>query len=91
MFTFRVTPDHGEPFEVVAKERDVVRWEKGANGRKFGGFSDPSALSYVDLTALAHTACRREGLFDGPLNEFETTVDVRLIGGEGMDPTQSAP
>lgn len=88
MFTFRVLPDSGEPYELVARSRDVVTWEKGGRGRSLGKFAENPAMG--DLYALAHAAALRQGQFAGPLTEFEQSVDVELIGETDADPTRTA-
>lgn len=91
MFTFKIIPDASEPFEVVAKSRDIVRWEKGGRGRSFGKFADQANLSYTDLYSLAHATCVRRGLYGGSLADFEDGVDVELVGEDAdTDPTQPA-
>lgn len=96
MMTFQITPDEGEPFRVVAGSRDVLAWEKAGKGRSFGQLS-PETLHMMDLYGLSYFAARRQGLFVGTQQEWESSVDLMPIGddkedeGEGVDPTQSTP
>lgn len=89
MFTFKVLPDDGESTEVIARSRDVARWERNGRGRSLGKFSENPTM--VDLYALAHTACLRQGVFAGPLNEFEETVDVEMIAADKQDEEDADP
>lgn len=102
MFRLKVEPDGGEPFEVEAKSRDVVRWEKlpperGAPPRNVGRLE--SAARMTDLTELAWCAAERRGLTSLSLKEFLDQVDVDAVRAVvdddgvavGSDPTQPAP
>jgi hypothetical protein len=43
MFTLKVVPDDGEPFEIETTSRDIVAWESGGtrqNPRSIGSLSD---------------------------------------------------
>lgn len=83
MFTFTVKPDSAEEFEVTATSRDVVRWEKTGKGRSLGRFSDNPTMT--DLYSLAHGAALRQGLWAGPVAEFEQSVDVELHSDDSND------
>lgn len=90
MITLKVTPDTGEPYTVTATSRDVLMWEKTTQGNKsfFGLVKDPTM---VDLYKVAHIASRRQGLFNGSLQEFENSCEVEgETEDEEPDPTQSA-
>lgn len=90
MFNFKVTPDSGEPYEVIAGSRDVLTWEKTGKGRNLSVLRE--SLGMTDLYRLAHIASRRQGLFDGDLKTFEETVELDLDDeDEEPDPTQPAP
>lgn len=89
MFTFTVTPDNGEAFEVKAGSRDVLTWERTGKGKNLMTLRDGLAMG--DLYRLAHIAARRQGLFNGDLKEFETTVELDFEEDDEPDPTQPAP
>lgn len=74
MFRMRVTPDGGEPYDLVAEARDILAWEKTGRDRSFGEFLQ--RLRMTEIYALAHVAAKRQGRFDGPLAMFENDVDV---------------
>jgi hypothetical protein len=96
MFTFTVEPDNGDPYEVTAKSRDLVRWEKLGGGRSLGKFEHNASMAWI--TEIAHVASVRQGLYSGSRDSFLTEVDVALHqqkkpapDGEGeSDPTQPA-
>lgn len=95
LYTWRVTPDEGEPYIVNAGTRDVLAWEKGNPGRSAQQMQDDFHMSYAYW--LAHHAAKRQGLFSGTRQEFEQSVDlesgtlVEVPGddgdGDGADPT----
>lgn len=87
MFTFKVTPDTGEPFTVEAGTRDVLMWEKVAKGKTINQLM--ADLAMADLYKIAHLAAIRQQLFTGPLAEFEQTCDIELDEGKTVDPTRS--
>ncbi|GEL17690.1 hypothetical protein [Pseudonocardia asaccharolytica] len=91
MFNFRVVPDSGEPFSVVAGSRDVLAWEKAGPGRSVG-----AVLAAPTLTAfyqLAYAAASRQRLFTGTQAEFEATCELTRFdeAADAADPTQPAP
>lgn len=78
MFTFKVVPDSGEPFELKAGTRDVLTWEKTTKGKSYGQLvSEPNLVDYYKL---AHIAAWRQQLFTGTLKEFEESHDIDLTG-----------
>lgn len=92
MITFKLDPDDGEPYELVAHSRDVLLWEKGAKGRSFGQFGDNPNM--IDMYGMAFVAARRQGLFSGTLQEFEQTIDVLPVDDDEEsepDPTDEGP
>lgn len=101
MYTFQITPDDGEQYEVVARMRDVLAWEKGNPGRAAQELSERVQLK--DLYWIAHHAAKRQGLFTGTRQDFENTCDVVMgvqisvpsaaedADGDGADPTRPAP
>lgn len=74
MFTWRVTPDDGEPYIVRAGTRDVLAWEKDKPGRSAQQLTDDFHVQ--DAYWLAHRAARRAGQFDGTRREFEESVEL---------------
>ena len=74
-FNFRVSPDDGDPFEVKAKTRDVLSWEKTGPGRALTDLVG-DVVRLTDLYSLAWTAAKRQGLYTGSLEEFETSADL---------------
>ena len=90
MIDFKVQRDGGDEFEVKATTRDVLLWEKAKPGKRaFSNFA--GGASMVDMYSLAHTAARRQGLFDGSLQEFEESCELVFEDPEGeADPTQPA-
>lgn len=74
MFTFTVTPDQGEPFEVKAGSRDIVRWEGKSRNNSVGSLSDN--LRMTDLTDLCWYACERQGLTELDRPTFALNVDI---------------
>jgi len=93
MFTFTVTPDDGDPYDVTAGSRDVLRWERTTKGKTVGSLSDAATLRMEDLFKLAWVASTRFGLYTGSLADFESTVDVEMKDDEdeGPDPTPPTP
>ncbi len=69
MFKFVLTPDDGgEKIEVRAGTRDIYFWEKTNHGKAVANLLAAPAM--VDLYALAHAACQRQGIPVGTLKEF---------------------
>lgn len=87
MFEFKITPEHGDSFEVTATSRDVLVWEKTTKGRTMKSLRDDLAIN--DLYKIAHLASKRQQLFTGTLQEFEETCDLDFEEEEEPDPTQS--
>lgn len=98
MFSWRVTPDVGEPYTVEAGTRDVLAWER-ATGGSAQRLQDE--FHVANAYWLAHRAATRAGLFSGSRKEFEQSVDLETgvpataddgsddAGGDddGSDPT----
>jgi hypothetical protein len=103
MFTLKVMPDDGEPFEIETASRDIVAWESGGtrqNPRSIGSLSDN--LRMTDITDLAWFAADRRGLTELDIREWRKAVDIDITSkpgddrdeegdGEGLDPTRTAP
>ncbi len=79
-FTFKVTPDGGEPFKVEAGTRDCYVWEKTNKGKTFAGLME--SISMVDLYQIAHIAALRQGLYRSTLQEFVATCDIETMEDE---------
>lgn len=77
MFTFKVLPDDGEPFEVVATSRDVAHWERTGKGRSIGQIESNPRMS--DLEEVAYLAVTRRGRDHGSLADFRASCDIELI------------
>lgn len=86
---FRVIPDNGEPYVVVAGARDVTWWEKTTPGAAMAQLSQGLKLS--DLYKIAWIAARRQSMFAGDLKEFEATCELEFEEAPEPDPTQPAP
>jgi hypothetical protein len=87
MFTLRVVPDDGEPFEVTTTSRDIVQWEAGGtrqNPRSMGQLG--GSLRMSDLTDLAWYAAERRGLTDLDSKQWRTGVDVDLTARADEEP-----
>lgn len=93
MFLFKLTPDGGDEFEVVAGTRDVLVWEKTGKGRSLQGFTDN--LHMTDLYEMAYIAAKRQGLWDGNRADFEASMELDFEEekekSEEADPTSAAP
>lgn len=81
-------PDDGAEFEVVATSRDIVVWEKTAQGRNF---SSLAAAAMSDFYGIAYIAARRQGLFEGTRKDFDASVDLDVEEDDEPDPTQPDP
>jgi predicted Rdx family selenoprotein len=90
MLPFKIIPDDGEPFEIVATSRDVAKWERVTKGATFGALEVEKKIS--DLYKIAYHAAKRLGHWDGTLAEFEASCDFDLLDEEQNepDPTPSA-
>ncbi|WP_250009134.1 hypothetical protein [Actinoplanes sp. M2I2] len=88
MFTFKVTPEGGEPFEVTATSRDIARWERTNRDASLHKLQSDMRIS--DLYKIAHNAAERQSVWHGPLKEFEDSVDLEVLDDDEVDPTQSA-
>jgi hypothetical protein len=93
MMTFKVSPDGGDPWQVVAESRDVLAWEKALKGRSFNDLATNPTMA--GLYGLAYAASRRQGLWEGTIQEFEASVDLQMVDDEEdeqeVDPTRPAP
>jgi len=89
MFTFKINPDDGDPYEVVATTRDISKWERVTKGATLRQLEQDYRAT--DLYAVAYQAAVRQGLFTGSLKEFEDGADLTLADDqEEPDPTRPA-
>ncbi|TDD98897.1 hypothetical protein [Jiangella asiatica] len=89
MIEFTVKPDHGEPFDITAASRDVFLWEKAYRGAAFSNLRGGGTMT--ELYQLAHTACRRQGMFAGSLDEFADTHDLAFEEDQDDEPDPTQP
>jgi hypothetical protein len=83
MFTFTLTPEDGDTFEVAADSRDVLQWEKRNKGATLKRLLEELAMA--DLYKVAYIAARRLRTFDGTPDEFESTVTLDFDVEDGYD------
>lgn len=89
MFTFKIEPDEGDPYEVVATTRDIAKWEKVTKGASLRQLEQEYRAT--DLYAVAYQAAVRHGLYEGSLKSFEESADLTLKDDDSAeDPTRSA-
>lgn len=88
---WKVAPEGGEPFTVVADSRDMLVWEKtNKAGRTAVDLVDGATLG--DQYAIAYTASKRQGLFAGTRQEFDDACAIDAAEDEPEpDPTRPAP
>lgn len=90
MFTFHVTPDSGEPYDLTVKSRDIVFWEKIDRTHTVTRLEHEPRIT--DIYSVTHVAAKRQGFFSGTLAEWETSVDLEEPTtqpvAEPADPTQ---
>lgn len=89
MFSFRVTPDSGEAYDLEVTSRDIVFWEKIDRTHTVTRLENDPRMT--DIYSVTHVAARRQGLFSGMLAEWETSVDLDTIPDpedKASDPTQ---
>lgn len=89
MFTFKISPDDGEPYEVVATTRDIARWERTTKGASLRQLQ--TEMRATDLYVIAHNAAVRHGQYDGPLKEFQDTCDITVLDDEEEEPDPTLP
>lgn len=87
MFTFKVTPDGKDPYEVEALHRDILKWERTKGGNAFA-LRQPT---FSALYEIAYIASKRTGQFNGGEEAFEELCEVTVLDAEDEpDPTKSA-
>jgi hypothetical protein len=89
VFTFTLTPDDGEPFQVKATSRDVLVWERTTKGASLSSLLENRRMA--DLYRIAHAAGRRTGMVTVEAAEFERTHDLEMVDDDEPDPTPPAP
>jgi hypothetical protein len=86
MFKMTIQPDQDgvEPFEIDAKLRDLVWWEKAFKGRSLGMLSNEGKVSATIMFEIGYSACRRQGVLDATvtLEQFINTHDIELEDDE---------
>lgn len=87
---FRITPEHGDPYEVDAGTRDLLVWEKtNKAGRTQVDLA--KGASIADLYGIAFQAAKRLELSDLTRAQFEETCEVEVVGEQDEpDPTRAA-
>lgn len=90
MIPFKIIPDGGEPYDLVATTRDIAKWEKTTKGATFSALESDKKVT--DLYKIAFYAAIRQGTFDGSLADWESSVDLDFEDEDEVDtdPTQSA-
>jgi hypothetical protein len=90
MFTFMVTPDGGEPYQLEVTSRDIVFWEKIDRTHTVTRLDNDPRMT--DIYSVTHVAAKRQGLFQGLLAEWETSVDLDTVPEDKPpDPTPPGP
>jgi hypothetical protein len=85
VFTFRIVPDNGEPYEVRAGTRDVAAWERSGKDNSMANLERDLRIS--DLYWIAYLAAKRQGLYGGTQSDFEASVDLSFDWAQTTDPT----
>lgn len=90
MFTFTITPDAGETYEIRATSRDLYTWEHGGRNRNLQTLQ--AELSMTSLYQLAFIAGRRLGLIEATvtLPDWVQSHDLDFEQDDEPDPTQPA-
>jgi hypothetical protein len=88
MIELRVLPDDGEPYNVIARGRQILTWEQTSRHNTLLRLNE--APTMPDLYFLAHLVAVKEGKFSGSLAEFTTSVDIEPVPGVDEIPTRPA-
>lgn len=88
MFKFKVMPDDGESYEIIATTRDIAKWERTNKGASFASLQND--MKMTDIYKVAFHSVQRQGLYDGTMKDFEESCDLDILDMEEADPTQSA-
>lgn len=87
MFTFRISPDGGETWELRAGTRDVAAWERAGKDNSLANLERDLKIS--DLYWIAFLAAKRQGLYTGTQSDFEASVDLNFDWEqEAANPTE---
>lgn len=93
LYSWRVTPDSGEPYIVEAGTRDVLAWEREKPGRAAQQLQDN--FQVANAYWLAYRAAVRAGQFSGSRKEFEESVELETgvapASDDGSDDDGSDP
>src|SRR5689334_8773939 len=100
MFTFKCSPDGGEPFTVRTGSRAITAWENAPGQPKSAPRRSISTLAenarMTDLTDLAWFAASRAGLTPLDIREWRDQVDIDVEKDEDdeddegdLDPTHA--
>lgn len=91
MFTFKISPDDGEPYVLKGDSRDIAKWEKTTKGASLHQLQEN--MRVVDLYKIAYNAAVRTGRDPGTLADFEADNALDTIedeDDESQDPTRPA-
>ena len=90
---FVVTPDDGDPYEVVADSRDIYVWEKTTPNKQCSLATVLEEMRFLELYRICWIAARRQGMYGKGLDEFsqECQIEPDEIGEVEPDPTPPAP
>lgn len=75
--TIDVTPDDGETYRLVCKSRTIAQWERTFRGASLAKLERDGSAS--DLEAIAFIGAKRAGKWDGNLNGFQETHDIKVF------------
>jgi hypothetical protein len=73
---FKITPDGGDPYRVVADTRDIYTWEKTTPNKSITLQQAMEELRFAELYRIAWIAARRQGMYAGTLDDFAATHQV---------------
>lgn len=73
---FLVTPEDGDPYEVVADTRDIYVWEKTTPNKGVTLQQAMEEIRFLELYRLAWIAARRQGMFSGTIDQFSASCQV---------------
>lgn len=77
---FEVTPDNGDPYQIVADTRDIYVWEKTTPNKQVTLQQAMEELRLVELYRIAWIAARRQGMYAGNIDDFAATHLVEPTG-----------
>lgn len=91
MFRFKITPEDGNPYELVASSRDVLQWERRNKGASMSRLQ--AEMRMTDVYKIAYFAATRQNGYPGTEADFTDEVDLELLDDEEEDeevPTNTA-